>query len=55
MAEFEKLFTIREAAEILRVSPMTVYRLIKDGEVRAIKVGWQWRIILSEIPTRKKA
>ena len=54
MAETEKLFRIREAAEVLRVSPMTIYRLIRDGELPAIKVGWQWRVILPEMPTRKK-
>ena len=55
MAETEKLLSIREAAEVLRVSPMTIYRLSRDGEIQAIKVGWQWRVILPEIPTRKKA
>ena len=55
MGEFEKLFGTREAAEILRVSTMTIYRLIKDGELPAMKVGGQWRVILPEMPTRKKA
>ncbi len=55
MAEAEKLLRIREAAELLRVSPMTIYRLIREGELQAIKVGWQWRVILPEIPTRRKA
>jgi len=35
----EKLLTVDEVAEILRVSPSTVYRRIQAGELPAIKLG----------------
>jgi excisionase family DNA binding protein len=36
--------TVGEVAEILRVSNMTVYRLIKAGELPALRVGRNYRI-----------
>ena len=36
--------TPREVAEALRVSDMTVYRLIKSGELRALRIGNSYRI-----------
>ena len=38
------LITVREIAEQLRVSPRTVYRLCRSGQLPAIKVGKEWRI-----------
>lgn len=35
----EKLLTVEEVAEILRVSPTTVYRRIQAGELPYIKLG----------------
>ena len=34
-----KLLTVNEVANILRVSNMTVYRLVKSGQIPAIRVG----------------
>jgi excisionase family DNA binding protein len=36
--------TVSEVAETLRVSDMTIYRLISSGEIMAIKVGRSYRI-----------
>ena len=38
------LLTAREVADVMRVSTMTVYRLIKAGELPAIRVGKHLRI-----------
>jgi excisionase family DNA binding protein len=38
------LLTPREVAEVMRVSTMTVYRLIKSGELPATRVGKHLRI-----------
>jgi excisionase family DNA binding protein len=38
------LLTVAEVARVLRVSNMTVYRLIKSGELRALRVGKSFRI-----------
>ena len=36
--------TPEEAAELLRVHRTTIYRLIDSGEIKAIRIGGQWRI-----------
>lgn len=41
MGEF---LTVAEVAKQLRVSNMTVYRLIKAGEMRAVRVGRGYRL-----------
>ncbi|MFC2016834.1 response regulator [Chloroflexota bacterium] len=38
-----KLMTVEEMASYLRVTQKTVYRLLKQGNIPAIKVGCQWR------------
>ena len=38
-----EFYTVQEVAKILKVSEKTVYRLIKDGKLKAVKIG-QWRI-----------
>lgn len=39
-----QLLTVAEVAETLRVSNMTVYRLIKAGQLPALRVGKNYRI-----------
>ena len=39
-----RFLTPAEVAEQLRVSSMTVYRLIKAGELRAARIGKSYRI-----------
>ena len=40
----EPLLTVGEVAQLMRVSNMTVYRLIKSGQLSAIRVGKNYRI-----------
>lgn len=40
----EPLLTVGEVASLMRVSNMTVYRLIKAGQLSAIRVGKNYRI-----------
>lgn len=40
----DPLLTVAEVADVLRVSNMTVYRLIKSGQLAAIRVGKNYRI-----------
>lgn len=45
MNAFEKeVFNPEEAAQWLRVSPQTVYRLLRSGKLPGKKIGQQWRI-----------
>ena len=39
-----RFLTIFEAASILRVSKQTVYRLVRTGDLEAIRVGRSFRI-----------
>jgi excisionase family DNA binding protein len=39
-----QLLTVSEVAEMLRVSDMTVYRLIKAGDLRALQIGKSYRL-----------
>ncbi|MEA2434230.1 MAG: hypothetical protein QOG54_1687 [Actinomycetota bacterium] len=40
----EPLLTVGEVATVMRVSNMTVYRLIKSAQLPAIRVGKNYRI-----------
>jgi len=42
-----KLLTPSQAASILKVSRRTLDRMIKNGQMPAIKLGGQWRILES--------
>ncbi len=44
MNERHVLLTVREVADSMRVSTMTVYRLIRSGALPAIRVGKHFRI-----------
>ena len=39
-----RFLTVSEVADALRVSTMTVYRLIKSGDLRAVRVGKSYRL-----------
>jgi excisionase family DNA binding protein len=42
--ELEMVLTINEVAQILRMHPTTIYRLVKRGELPGFKIGGAWRI-----------
>jgi excisionase family DNA binding protein len=39
-----RLLTVAEVAQVMRVSRMTVYRLIRRGQLKAIRVGRNYRV-----------
>jgi excisionase family DNA binding protein len=45
----DHLMTVSEVADTMRVSSMTVYRLIKGGELPALRVGKNYRIRQSDV------
>ena len=45
----DRLLMVREVAELMRVSNMTDYRLIKAGDLPAIRVGKNFRIRRSDV------
>ncbi len=46
----DNLVTVREAANYLRISARTVYRLIESGQIGAVRIGKQWRISATDLP-----
>lgn len=49
MAESPVLLTVKEAAERMRVSKMTVYRLINSGDVGAVRFGRTLRVAAADV------
>jgi len=44
-----KYYTIRELAQLLRLDKSTIYRWIKSGKIRAIKINNRWLIPAEEL------
>ncbi len=44
-----ELMTVAEVASMMRVSNMTVYRLIKAGDLGAVRVGKNYRIRKNDV------
>ena len=45
----DRLLTVAEVADHMRVSNMTVYRLIKAGDLPALRVGKNYRIRTNDL------
>jgi excisionase family DNA binding protein len=45
----EEVYTVEQFAERLKLHPKTVLRFIKEGRVRAVKVGKSYRILRSDL------
>jgi excisionase family DNA binding protein len=45
----QRLLTVSEVASAMRISSMTVYRLIKGRQLNAIRVGKNYRIRAAEV------
>jgi excisionase family DNA binding protein len=43
------LLTLRETADLLKLSEATLRGLIKAGDVRAIRIGREWRIAVRDL------
>ena len=44
-----EILTVDEVADFLRLSKVTIYRLINSGELPAYKIGASWRISKSDL------
>ncbi|OHE40973.1 MAG: hypothetical protein A2Y16_04955 [Tenericutes bacterium GWF2_57_13] len=42
------LYTVDEITEILHISKKTLYKFIKSGVIKAVKIGKYWRIKQSD-------
>jgi len=43
------LLTTKELSEYLQLDRMTIYKLLKSGDIPANRVGHQWRFFRSDI------
>lgn len=43
------LLTIHEVADLLKVKESTVRTWIKDGDLRAVKFGREWRVVQKDL------
>ena len=41
--DFQSFLTTDEVLTYLRITPRTIYRLIRNGELPAMRIGRQWR------------
>jgi excisionase family DNA binding protein len=41
--EMEAFLTTEEVLSYLKITPRTIYRLIRSGELPAVRIGRQWR------------
>lgn len=41
--QYPRLMNVEEVSSFLRVTPQTVYNMLRDGRIRAAKVGREWR------------
>lgn len=39
-----KTYTLNEVAAILHITTRTLYSYIKDGKIKAVKIGRSWRV-----------
>lgn len=46
-----RFLTVQEVADLMRVSSMTVYRLIKAGDLPAVRVGRSFRVSELDVDT----
>jgi excisionase family DNA binding protein len=44
-----KLMTVREVCDYLRVSRATIYRLLKENQIPAFRLGSDWRFNIEQI------
>ena len=44
-----KFLTVAEVASVMRVSKMTVYRLVHNGELPAVRVGRSFRVSENDV------
>ena len=49
MEEKSSLMTVNELAEYLKLHPLTVRKLARDGQLPAFKVGRRWHVKRDEL------
>jgi excisionase family DNA binding protein len=45
----EEILSIKEVSDYLKIPVSTVYKLVQEGKVPAIKIGKHWRFMKKDI------
>ncbi|MBA7487294.1 hypothetical protein ES707_22857 [subsurface metagenome] len=45
----KKLYSIRELAKILPVTPLTIRKYIREGKIKGHKIGKNWYVIKEDL------
>ena len=45
----KKLYSIRELAKILPVTPLTIRKYIREGKIKGRKIGKNWYVIKEDL------
>jgi excisionase family DNA binding protein len=48
------MLTVEQVAEILNVAKITIFRHLKTGQIKGVKIGNVWRISVEEVERIKK-
>jgi excisionase family DNA binding protein len=48
LSQDEEVMTLGELAKALKLSWKTVWRMVKKGEIKAQRIGGQWRVAKEE-------
>ncbi len=46
---YSEILNIKEVSEYLKIPVSTIYKLVQDGKVPAIKVGKHWRFMKKDL------
>ena len=46
---YSDILNIKEVSEYLKIPVSTIYKLVQDGKVPAIKVGKHWRFMKKDL------
>ena len=47
--EMEKIFTVEELSEYLKIKPKTIRRYLRDKTINGLKIGYDWRILERDV------
>jgi excisionase family DNA binding protein/YgiT-type zinc finger domain-containing protein len=47
--DYPKVMNVEEVSRFLRITPQTVYNMLRDGRIKATKIGREWRFPKEEI------
>ena len=48
------MLTVEQVAEILNVAKITIFRHLKSGKIKGVKIGNVWRISMEEVDRIKQ-